>query len=307
MSNTYPITPEQEAVLRSFTCERLTADNANLYRIQYFTSRRGPGLVDNLKRTGWSTDSKGSVAYYVIKNPDGQIVLFFSLKCGVLFDPNYVVDFMENYQDTEVQKAWHAYLRGDNSAFRYFDTIRRRIGEQRFQSLLTDLQKFDWIKKDKRSEPNQKIIRVVEGHSAIELVEFCANDRTKGCWKKYGMAPNRMGEVLFWWFIVPKMLEISSLIGCEYAFLFAADETPDGFLVRYYEDAFHFRKMTNLGTVKPFYDMNCYFMGKRLRTMADEMVDDADLSEDDDIYGLDHYRDVFFENFNLSMDAPDMV
>ena len=306
MSNTYPITPEQEAVLRGFTCERLTADKDNLYRIQFFSSRRGAGLVDNLKRTGWTTDSRGSVAYYVIKNPEGKIVLFFSLKCGVLFDPNYVVEFMENYQDTEIQKAWHDYLQGDNSAFRYFDTIRRRIGEQRFQGLIADLQTYDWIKKDKRSEPNKKIIRVLEGHSAIELVEFCANDRTRGCWKKYGMEPNRMGEVLFWWFIVPKMLEISSLIGCEYAFLFAADETPDGFLVRYYEDAFHFRKMTNLGTVKPYYDLNCYFMGKRLRTVEDDEMDETE-QEEDDRYGLDYYREEYFRNFNLSPDAMDIV
>lgn len=307
MSNTFPITDQQKAILESFTCERLTASPDNLHLIQYFTSRRGPGLVDALKRTGWSTDTKGSVAYYVIKNPKGQIVLFFSLKCGVLFDPTFVAEFMEHYKDTELQKAWRGYQRGDYSAYRYFDAIRSHIGEQRFLGLLNDLQTYDWIKQDKRSEPNQKIIRVIEGHSAIELVEFCANDRTKDCWKQYGMAPNRMGEVLFWWFIVPKMLEVGSLVGCEYAFLFAADETPDGYLVRYYEDAFHFRKMTNLGTVKPYYDMNCYFMGKRLRTVAPDTVEDQDLTEDDDFYGLDHYREEFFANFNLSPDAADLV
>ena len=307
MSNTYPITPAQEAVLKEFTCQRLTADAANLYLIQYFTSRRGGGLVDNLRRTGWSTDTKGTVAYYVVKNPAGQIVLFFSLKCGVLFDPNYVMEFMEGYQDTEIHKRWQELNQGDESALRYFEALRRRIGPQQFQEIINDLKTYDWIKKDKRSEPNQKIIRVQEGHSAIELVEFCANDRTKQCWDNCGMAPNRMGEVLFWWFIVPKMLEISNLIGCEYAFLFAADRTPDGELVRYYENAFHFRKMTTLGTVKPYYDMNCYFMGKRLRTVDPFIMDDTDVLEDEDTYGLDHYRQQFFQNFNISPDATDVV
>ena len=307
MSNTYPITDAQKKILNSFTCERLTSDPANLALIQYFSSRRGGGLVDNLKRSGWSADTKGTVAYYVVKNPQGQIVLFFSLKCGVLFDPKFVAEFMDHFKDTEVQKKWHAYLRGDPSTYRYFTAIRQEMGEQEFSRLIYDLQTYDWIKKDKRNEPNPMIIRVQEGHSAIELVEFCANDRTKSCWKTYGMEPNRMGEVLFWWFIVPKMLEISQLIGCEYAFLFAADKTPDGFLVRYYEEAFHFRKMNHLGTVKPFYDMNCYFMGKRLRTVTDETVEDQDISDDDDFYGLDYYQKMFFDNFNLSMDAADIV
>lgn len=307
MANTYPITEAQKKVLEGFTCERLTADKMNLYRIQSFTSARGEGLVDSLKRTGWTADTKGSVAYYVIKNERQQIVLFFSLKCGVLFDPDHVVKFMETFKDTEIHQIWQAYLEGDESAARYMQKLRKRLGDTTFRRLIHDLKTYDWIKKDKRTEPNQKMIRVTEGHSAIELVEFCANDRTKHCWKQYGMTPNRMGEVLFWWFIVPKMLEISSLIGCEYAFLFAADETPDGFLVHYYEDAFHFRKMTNLGTVKPFYDMNCYFMGKRLRTLDDDLVEDTDMAEDDDYYGLDYYREQFFQNFNLSPDADDFV
>lgn len=305
MANTYPITDAQKEILSGFTCERLTADPTNLYRVQSFYSKRGECLVDNLKCSGWTADTKGSVAYYVIKNPQGQIVLFFSLKCGVLFDPDHVVKFMETFKDTEIHQIWQSYTQGDEDALRQMQQLRRRMGERAFRSLIQDLKTYDWIKKDKRTEPNQKMIRVTEGHSAIELVEFCANDRTKHCWKQYSMEPNRMGEVLFWWFIVPKMLEISSLIGCEYAFLFAADETPDGFLVHYYEDAFHFRKMTNLGTVKPFYDMNCYFMGKRLRTLTDDLAED--IAEDDDCYGLDYYREQFFQNFNLSPDAVDIV
>lgn len=308
MANTYPITEAQKAILSRFTCQRLTACRSNLDDIQYFSSHRGEGLVSSLQRQGWRADLRGSTAYYVIKNPDGEIVMFFSLKCGVLFDPDYVEEYMEKFResftDDRLLKDWQHYLEGDEAAGRYFYRLYRQLGDEGFSDFLESLR----IKSDKKHEPNKKIIRVSEARSAIELVEFCANDDTKDCWEQYGMPPSRkLGETMFWWFIVPKMLEVGNLIGCEYAFLFAADETPDGFLVRYYEDAFHFRKMTNLGTIKPYYDMNCYFMGKRLRSVTNEIVEDTDVSEDQDIQGLDYYREEFFANFNISMDAPDIA
>lgn len=307
MDNIYPITAEQKAVLEAFTCERLSENAENLELIQYFESSRGEGLVKNLKERGVVADQKGKIAYYVIKNPRGEIVLFFSLKCGVLFDRDDLVRFMEYFQDEEIQDLWRRYKAGDQSAMEFFGYISERYGQEEYKSLIHNLKSFDSIKRDKRKEPNRKIIRVFESHPAVELVDFCANDVTKHCWHAYGMAPRRMGEVLFWWFIVPKMQEIGRLIGSEYAFLFAADETPDGFLVRYYEDAFHFRKLTKLGTIKPFYDMNCYFMGKRLRSIRGGYPDNAELRIDDDIRGLDYYREDFFRHFNIRTDAGDFA
>lgn len=307
MNNTFPITEAQMAVLNAFTCQRLTADPRNLDLIFDFESERGEGLVDNLQQYGWKADKKGKIAYYVIKNPDGEIVLFFSLKCGVLFDQEDMLDFMEQFSDEEVQRIWKLYKEGDQSALDYFQFILERYGQDEHDRLVDDLKSFDAISRDKHKEPNRKMIRVFESHPAIELVDFCANDVTRGCWDSYGMAPQRMGETLFWWFIVPKMLQISELLGSEYAFLFAADKTPDGFLVRYYESAFHFAKFTKLGTIKPFYDMNCYFMGKRLRSIRGTHSDRQELQVDKDIRGLEYYRREFLNNFNINLDAPDIA
>lgn len=305
-----PITEEQMAVLNSFTCERLTADPLNAERIKKFTSDRGQGLVKNLQKHGWDSDRKGSIAYYVVKNPENKIVLFFSLKCGVLFDPNSVQNMLDYYVNSRIWPIWLAFMDGDQGAQRYMHRLHRQLGDRRYAELIDDLMLCTSIKRDKKKEPNIKIIRAPESLSAIELVEFCANDSTKKCWKSYGMPPNRrMGEVLFWWFIVPRMLEVSEIVGSEYAYLFAADETPDGELVQYYENAFHFRKLTHLGTIKPLYDMNCYFMGNRLRTIAPDLADENDyiyMNTDDgigrdprkDLLGLDHYRKEFFANFN---------
>ena len=322
MKNTYPITPEQEALLNSFTCERLTANKDNLSMIQTFLSYRGPGLVHNLRTFGWSADQCGSTAYYVIKNAQGRIVMFFSLKCGMLFDPDYVQRCADEYSET--QQLWRAMNRariGDQDAKDFLLEKEREMGREAFSKCMRDLysryhdasDRMYSIKSDKRDEPNAKIIRVDLAHAAVELVEFCANDRTKNCWNDlFRSSPetrhHTMGKVFFWWFIVPKMIEVSRIVGCEYAYLFAADDDPNGDLVRYYEDALHFRKLTHLGTIKPYYDMNCYFMGRRLFSVDEEHTDPYEVIRDeDDLRGLDYYREEFFANFNLYTNVDDMI
>ena len=322
MRNTYPITPEQIDILNSFTCERLTTNPMNLHKIQNFLSYRGPGLVNALRNFGWEADRSGTTAYYVIKNSTGQIVMFFSLKCGSLFDPGYVKRFAEEFSETQqLWNMWNQARRGDEAAQQYLVELEGLLGKEEFDKRLRNLETdfivqrsmYREIKADKRNEPSDKIIRVDKAHAAIELVEFCANDRTRSSWEaafndQLVTRRNTMGKVFFWWFIVPKMIEISQLIGCEYAYLFAADDDPDGDLVRYYEDALHFRKLTHLGTIKPYYDMNCFFMGRRLFSVDEDHLDPGEIIEDyDDLNGLDYYREQFFQHFNLRTDAHDII
>lgn len=191
MRNTYPITEAQIAVLKTFTCQRLTDDDMNLHKIQNFLSYRGPGLVSHLRNFGWEADKSGSTAYYVIKNQLGQIVMFFSLKCGALFDPGYVKKFAEEFSETQhLWKMWNEARRGDLAAQQYLMELEGLLGKEEFRDRIRNLESdyinrrgmLREIKSDKRSEPSDKIIRVDKAHSAIELVEFCANDRTRGCW-----------------------------------------------------------------------------------------------------------------------------
>ena len=303
MNNTSPITEEQKALLSRFTCERLTTNRNNLFDIQDFYSEKGEGLVDNLLIGGWKADKKGTTAYYLIKNPDGEIVMFFSLKCGVLFDPDYAEEYLDRFKETfadgEPLRRWERLQDGDETQVQYFQEQYRRMGTAKYNDFAETLR----IKTDKKYEPNKKIIRVSEARPAIELVEFCANDNTKGCWHSYNMPPNRkMGETLFWWFIVPKMLAINELIGCEFVYLFAADKTTNGDLSSYYREVLHFNNMTHLGTIKPSYDFNCFFMGNRLRS-----VTDAPPALRRTMRGLDYYQKAFFDNFNLNMAADDIV
>ncbi len=67
---------------------------------------------------------------------------------------------------------------------------------------------------DKQTEDNNKILRVLSTHSAIELVHFCTNDNMKNKWNTYNMG-HPMGKTLFWKFIAPKFFAVQSVVGCE--------------------------------------------------------------------------------------------
>lgn len=302
MNNTHAITNEQLAILRGLTCERLTSNPSNESLLESFACERGPGLVNTLVNFAWERDQQGGTAYYLIKNPAGEILMFFSLKCGTLFNPNYLSNFAKQYE--KISGIWED-LNGPDAP-----DIRRKLGSERFEELKEQVgEAYDFkqdamnrIKFDKMFERNRKIIRVDSTHPAIELVDFAANDNAAGYWKSLNLG-HSMGKTLFWWFIVPRMMEINALIGCEFAYLFAADEEPYGTLYRYYRKHLHFESFEDLGTAKPYYDMTCLFMVKNLLTPdlneipedARNMMTEADFNQ---LRGLDYFRKHFFDNFN---------
>lgn len=322
VDNTYPITEEQKAILNNYRCERLSSDLTNLQKIMNFHPRKeGGGLLRSLQNEAWGRDMRGTTAYYVVKNPEGRIVMFFSLKCGTLFDALKTQSFMESYKDSDILKKWQPYkmyreCRDNNDmigAMRYKDgamafmDLQRKIGRRELEELDGELDLYAFINSDDPIESNKLIIRVEHAYSAIELVDFCTDVSVdvKTTWKK-DFPHQRMGETLFWHFLVPKLFEIGNLIGSEFVSLFAADQSADNKLVNYYE-GMHFFKITKLGTVKPYYDMTCSFMGKRLRSIHPELPRAEDLLIDPNPHGLDYYRDYFFEHFNTVATVDDNI
>ncbi len=104
----------------------------------------------------------------------------------------------------------------------------------------------------------------------------------KSKWNTYNMG-HPMGETSFWKFIAPKFFDVQAIVGCEYAFLFAADLLEEGSLVNYYEVSLKFQKRLDVGTNKPFYDFCCDFMCQAVNDMRKN-------------------RQLFFENFNIDQD-----
>lgn len=291
------ITTEQKNLLDSFKCERLSANAVNEELIKSFTSKRGDSLVSYFKKFGLQEDIAGKTTYYVIKNTENEILMFFSLKCGTLFDP--LLDENEVKQDFQrllilLQAIENA--NGDNEeteeavAILTKYQVGDRISIEDFNSLVIReaSRKKDFLSQlfgDKEKEQNDKIFRVQCTHPGIELVHFCTNDNLKEKWKTYNLG-HPMGETLYWKFIAPKFFDVQKIVGCEFAFLFAADLSEDGSLVNYYDVSLKFQKRQDVGTNKPFYDFCCEFMCQEVNEMMKK-------------------RQEFFENFNI--DAEDEI
>lgn len=287
------ITEEQRAIIKCFTCERLTHNPENHSLISGFSNKKGHSLVWYLQNKAWQEDSECQTAYYLVKNPANEIVLFFSLKCGALFDPldeNSIEESAQqlqkllkviqgiNGEGQERELAIQLLERFRSGQDISIEQVKRRIkvNAKMTGELLRDLNQ------DKKSEGNEQIIRVGHTYPGIELVHFCSNDLAKDQWGTYGIN-HPMGEVLFWEFIPPIIDDILKYVGCQYLFLFAADTSEDGSLINYYDVALKFKQPTEIGTNKPRYDFCCQFMCE-------------EISE------LKRNRQTYFDNFNPDTD-----
>jgi len=143
-------------------------------------------------------------------------------------------------------------------------------------------QKLD-ILEELEKEFNSDIARVGKTFSGIELVHFCSNTEADDLWDNLGL-PQLRGTIIFWRFVVPKVLEAIKYVGCQYLFLFAADRSKDEKLVRYYEDQLNFLRPDELATAKPFYDFTCKFMCHEISSLEKE-------------------KESFFNNFNPNPDS----
>lgn len=287
------ITDEQKRILNDFICERLSASASNEALINAFVSKRGSSLVNYFKEYGMREDQDGKTAYYVIKTKQDEMLMFFSMKCGALFDA--LLDENEVQKDCQrltiflqaMENADGLEFGADevNQILRKYqisDKISAKDIEDIAQQKKWKKQLLMYLADDRRTEDNNKILRVLSTHSAIELVHFCTNDNMKNRWNTYNMG-HPMGETLFWKFIAPKFFEVQSIVGCEHAFLFAADLSEEGSLVNYYDVSLKFQKRLDVGVNKPFYDFCCVFLCQ-------------------DVNEMKKNRHHFFENFNIDKD-----
>lgn len=272
------IKDDQLQVLHTYKCERLSTNAENKKLIQGFKSQKGELLVKYLKEKAWQEDSNGELAFYLIKNAEGKPCLFFSLKCGAIYEPfdeKGIQEYIETVQEIKdsIQKPEDivsiAIKLGIHPAELY--SILTRV-------LPTKMKKISLKKKDEKDDANESIVRVHKNLPGIELVHFCADDVEKKKWDKDGMQ-HSMGETLFWFYIVPKIEEILRFVGCQYVFLFAADSSIDGSLMNYYDVTLKFSSEKKYGTSKPVYDFGCFFMHQKV----DKLLAN---------------RDAFFESFN---------
>lgn len=259
------ITESQLELLRSLKCERLSSNTANFSLINDFYNTRNNSLVDTLQGDAYDDDENNRIAYYIVKTVDDKILFFFSLKCGLLYD-----EFIEGDRLKEIKSFYDTILRMS------LDEAQPVENKKAIASILESVRSKKGIKKEDvarvlhlsvDSDEFSKIFgknlkNVGRTFPGVELVHFCANDAHREEWDEYDL-PQNMGTTIFWYFIVPKILEMLKIVGCEYVFLFAADLTPYEELIRYNSDQLKFEKVDEHCVAIPMYDFTCQFMSQK--------------------------------------------
>lgn len=140
---------------------------------------------------------------------------------------------------------------------------------------------------DCKKERNTNIHRVINTYPAIELVEFCRNENTTEIWKSMNVG-RKLGECVFWHFIVPKVLNTQEIVGCQYLYLFAADVSDDANLINYYKVSLKFEESDGLAANKPTYDLMCTLLYQDIKKLKQE-------------------KEEFYSNFNINKDDSEYV
>lgn len=280
------ITKEQQGILDSLVCERLSRNPANMREIDQFFNSKNDKLVERLLNEAYSEDEGDKIAYYLVKDKEGHILFYFSLKCGQLYDKHLDFDLFkllgELYDGLLKMKSEPDITPEDSLAIdKILEEIRSRKGV-----LKEDLKKI--TKKNRSIEDFEKLFKddadkVGATFSGIEIVQFCSNEDCLDYWKNYGIN-QKLGVVVFWQFIVPIIIKIKEWIGCEYLFLFAADDSEDENLVNYYKSWLKFESSNERSAATPVYDLTCKFLYQ-------------------ETCSLEEKRDAFFKNFNPDEDA----
>ena len=280
------ITEAQKAILERLTCERLSANPDNMRLVDAFFNRRNPSLVQTLQNEAMEEDQEGKVAYYLINDKDGNILFYFSIKSGTLYDSHldanviklintlnaYIHDSLSDPDLSDKQKA---------ELNRFQEKIRSHKGITRY-----DLDRLPKKKTklfvDLEKELSKDVTHVGKTFSSLELVHFCANNECDDLWESLGL-PHSIGVVVFWYFIVDILLKTRKLLGIQYLFLFAADLSENDSLIGYYRDRLDFMRDEERATVKPIYDLSCEFMYQECKDIEER-------------------RNMFFDNFNLEQE-----
>lgn len=242
--------------------------------VDYFFNRRNSSLEHTLQNEAMEEDEEGGVAYYVIKDTKDNILFFFSLKSGSLYDSHFDTNLIKLLKtlNTFIQKSLTD-SELTNEQRRVLESFQEKIRSHKgiTKHDLENLpRKKGKLFKDLEKELNKNITHVGKTYSGIELVHFCANNACDEIWEAYGL-PHSIGIIIFWRFIVDKIIEARNILGIQYLFLFAADLSMEDTLISYYRDKLDFLCDAERATVKPVYDLSCEFMYQETKDLEERL------------------------------------
>lgn len=261
----------------------MTSRENNKGIITEFQSQRNNNTLGNyLKNSAWNEDLDGETRIYLVKDSDGCVALFFSLKCGLLFSKNQYdklgdderafVDMIVDAKRNNDQETINSYYEYGSLEFsdidRLFEVAEKRIHSKKEAQELGD---------------GKNTLKVAECFSGIELRHFCRNENYQVPFD----LKTPLGFGIFWEVIVREILKITQKIGCKYLYLFAADKTENSDikkLVHYYKSALKFYECEedDIIIIKPEYDEDCYGLIQEISKLSSNQ--DAIWQEFSDVY-----------------------
>lgn len=284
-----PITPNQRAVLDSLICERLSSNPDNKVLIKGIVNTRNPNLVRLLQSNrAWQEDEGNITAYYLVKSQSGVILAFFALRCGEVFQnvDEELVKGAKSFRQN-LDKLLNASLDEEERSkvlVQVSSALREGWTEQ-----LADyyLKKSKLRHRDTVVDNNKDNHQVAKAFSAVEITLFCNNEANgvKEEWEAMKL-PHSRGVTVFWEVMMQRIQEVVNLVGCQYLYLFAADDEADGTLVNYYKTKLQFETPVKLGSNKPSFDYGCFFLCQRVNVLLKHRIE-------------------FYDNFNV--DVADAV
>ncbi len=288
---------EQCELLRSqLKIELLTSDEANKEIIKNFRSnKKGKSLERYLKEDAWREDQQGITKVYLVKDSD-NIVFFFALGAGLLYKEINSDDINLSTVEKEIlDLCVDARLQENNDitpdvVFSWYadaDDIDKeklhRIIDERIQF------KLDAKEDLEKSGNSINIKQVSETFPGIVLTHFCKN--ASYSFPEHLSFP--VGFYVFWEIVVEKVLYIASILGCQYLYLFAADNSEQEYiqvsnlypgdweiddeedsqpvykLVEYYKNELKFEDVQDVTILKPYYDFSCISLLQEISALSE--------------------------------------
>lgn len=261
------ISNKQKEWLHSLKCMRMSETDDISF--SDFTNTQNDELQQHYCEHAYEADTNNESAYYIITTSDNKVLFYFSLRCGLLF---------EKVISEELQNLCYAFLEYKpktvemNEKLKYFQ-LTNNFSDHEMSTYFNELySKIRYQKKSLRENTrigeSNGVELVPQSLPAIELSHFCKNEDNKA-YSEYLFPNHKLGEIIFWYFVLPVVQNVLKLIGGQYVYLFAVASDENQSLVNYYNTLLKFDKEPILGTYKPTYAQSCKFMCLSIKKALD--------------------------------------
>lgn len=138
--------------------------------------REGKFLELYLKNKAWKADLEGETKVYLVKDKEDSIVLFFSIKCGLLYK-TYQYDKLESDKREFVNMLIDAMMQQDSETLdNYYNSGMYNLHEMDYLFGIAH-NRIDLKMEDKELQDSKYTLKVEESYPAIEIHHFCRNSK----------------------------------------------------------------------------------------------------------------------------------